>query len=174
MKWTNQLEKIQQTPTHRYFEDRSFQFVSSLLSESLTGNCQKIAVSAKAGDFLHDQLAAVDCPESCWIELDESTVIEREASTEISIGGSIKRNNGNSNKFSIFFSMKRKFLVIPTLAVTNRTTCFGERYPGLESVNGMLYNSIFHLSLQCVTLSGEKYSLGSGRGYLIFDKGEKI
>lgn len=174
MKIADNLYKMRKLGTESYYENNSFQLVSNLLSGALGGNCNKILVSAKAGDFLHDHSAAVEGTETTEYAINSSEVIERENVTEIFVDGTIKRRNNKGSNFSIFFSMKREFLVIPKPFTVPEDEIDEDKKGQLSAVNGMLYNSIFNLNIRCVDKKGHQYPLGEGRGYLIFDEIRKI
>lgn len=174
MKVSDNLMKLRHRETMSYYEDSSFTLVSTLLTEALGQNCHKILVSAKIGNFLHDHTAEVESTDTTHFSVISSNVIEREESTEISIDGSVKRKNGKGNNFSIYFTMKRQFLVIPTPIKTVDSALNKGSMPRLFGINGMLYNSIFSLNIECIDKSGRQYPLGEGRGYLIFDETQKM
>lgn len=174
MKVSDNLLQLRHRQTMSYYEDSSFTLVSTLLTEALGQNCQKIVVSAKTGNFLHDHTAEVESTDTTHFYIMSSNVIEREESTEISIDGSVNRKNGKSNNFSIYFTMKRRFLVIPNPANTLESAIHRGLTPRLFGINGMLYNSIFSLNINCIDKSDHQYPLGEGRGYLIFDETQKL
>ena len=152
------------------YEESSFKLVSTLLTEVLGRSCQRISISAESGNFMHDHTAAVESTETTYFCIKKANVIEREKVTEIVIDGSVEKNIRASNKFSIFFTMKRQVLVIPKPYKKIDNTPKTIESTGVVDITGMLYNSIFTLSLNCVDSAGCEYPLGTGRGYLIFDE----
>ena len=155
------------------YEESSFKLVSTLLSEVLGRSCQRISISAESGNFMHDHTAEVESTETTCFCIKKANVIEREQVTEIVIDGSVEKRDRASNKFSIFFTMKRQVLVIPKPYKKIDNTPKIIDTTGIVDVTGRLYNSIFTLSLNCVDSVGCEYPLGTGRGYLIFDEEQR-
>ncbi|BHH85322.1 hypothetical protein [Desulforhopalus sp. 52FAK] len=174
MNRSNTLIAPEKAETPSFYEESSFKLVSNLLTEELGRKCQSITVTSKSGNFIHDQTVGVEYTETSHLLIHGANVIERERVTEILIDGSVRKRNGTNNKFSIFFTMYRQFLVIPKpfKERENRTTKT-IKSSQLLGFGGMLYNSIFTLSLNCADKSGCQYPLGVGRGYLIFDEEQR-
>jgi len=168
----------QQTPHPpeivEFYEESSFTLVSNLLTELLGGNCQRILISAKPGSFIHDHTVGVESNETTRLSINSANVTEREHVTEVLIEGAIDKRNGMGNRFSIFFTMKRQFLVIPKPFPKTVFLSDAIDSKSVFDINGMLYNSIFALSLRCIDTSDCQYPLGVGRGYLIFDEAQKV
>lgn len=172
MKIANDLLICKQTRTTSFYES-SFKLVSTLLTEVLGRNCQRICISAKSGNFIHDPAAKVESTGATSLCVKSANVIEREQITEILIDGSIKKDNRTSNNFSIFFTMKRQFLAIPQPCKKVEDTPETIENICAFEITGMLYNSIFTLSLSCIDNTGCQSPLGTGRGYLIFDEEQR-
>jgi len=170
MNISNGLLTSKHTQMSSSYEESSFKLVSTLLTEVLGRSCQRISISAESGNFMHDHTAEVKSTETTYFCIKKANVIEREKITEIVIDGSVEKRNRASNKFSIFFTMKRQVLVIPKPYKKIDNTPKTIESTGVVDIIGMLYNSIFILSLNCVDNAGGEYPLGTGRGYLIFDE----
>ena len=97
-----------QSLTTYFNEESSFKLVSTLLTELLADNFQQIHIFAKSGNFIHDQSAGFQCSETTHLSTKNISLTGRGNVTEISIDGSIKKDNGNSNKFSVFLHIKQK------------------------------------------------------------------
>ncbi len=173
MKISNGLLTSKHTQMTSFHQGSSFKLVSTLLTEVLGRSCQRILISAKSGNFMHDHAAEVESNETTYFCVKKANVIEREQVTEIVIDGSVEKRSGASNKFSIFFTMKRQVLVIPKPYKKIDNTPKTIESTGVVDIIGMLYNSIFTLSLNCVDSAGCEYPLGTGRGYLIFDEEQR-
>lgn len=174
MNRANTLQTPKRSEITSFYEESSFKLVSNLLSEELGRKCQSIKVTSKSGNFIHDQTVGVECTETTHLLINSANVIERERVTEIVIDGSVRKRNGSNNNFSVFFTMYRQFLVIPKPFKQNeKRSAETIESTQLLGLGGMLYNSIFTLSLNCVDKSGCNYPLGVGRGYLIFDEEQR-
>lgn len=174
MKKSNGLRtsKQKQKSISPLYEESSFKLVSTLLTEALGRNSQRVFISAKSGNFIYDHAAKVESTETTHFSIKSANVIEKERVTEIAIDGSIKKRNKICNKFSIFFTMKRQCLVIPKPYNKIDNTPKTIESTRVADIIGMLHNSIFTLSLNCIDKAGSQYPLGTGRGYLIFDEEE--
>lgn len=170
MNISNGLLPSKPTQMSLSYEESSFNLVSTLLTEVLGRNCQRISIFAESGNFMHDYAAEVESTENTHFCIKKTSVTEREHVTDIVVDGSVEKRNRASNKFSIFFTMKRQFMVIPKPYQKIDNTPKTIESTGVLDLTGMLYNSIFTLSLNCVDNAGCQYPLGIGRGYLIFEE----
>lgn len=156
--------------TSYFNEESSFKLVSTLMTELLADNFQQIHIVAKSGNFTHDQSAGFLCPDITHVATKNISLTGKGNDTEISIEGSIKKDNGNSNKFSVFLFINRTDIT----ASTPFKTVDNDIVTGINLIifhsTVMLYNSIFTLSIVGVDNVGNKSPLGTCRGYLIFDE----
>ena len=173
MKISSHLLPSKHTELQTLYEDASFKMVSTLLTEVLGKKCDQVLVSAKAGDFIHDHTTAIESGETAHLSVTNANVVERERVTEIMIDGSIRRKNRFNNRFSIYFSMKRQFLIIPNPLKQCEKTDKSCKNHNVFGITGTLYNSIFSLNLKGVDRRNCQYPLGIGRGYLIFDETQR-
>lgn len=172
MNISNGLSISKHTQMSSSYEESSFKLVSTLLTEVLGRSCQLISIFAESGNFMCDHSAEVESTENTHFCIKKTSVTEREQVTDIVVDGSVEKRNRTSQKFSIFFTMKRQCLVIPKPYKKIDNTPKTIESNSVADIIGILHNSIFTLSLNCIDKAGSRYPLGIGRGYLIFDEEE--
>lgn len=160
----------QQSLTTYFNEESSFKLVSALLTELLTDDFQQIHIFAKSGNFIHDQSGGLQCSSTTHLSTKNISLNGKRNATEISIDGTINKDNGSSNNFSIFVHIKQKDMNASKPFKKIDNTIVTGTNPFIFHSTVVLYNSLFTLSIIGVDNVGNQSPLGTCRGYLIFDE----
>lgn len=150
--------------------DSTFQLVSRLVTEMFLEEGEEIVITSKSGEFFHDSNTSVEVADSVKIFISGAGFTETGLRTVITMSGIVESLRNEKYTFSFYFIMKRKIPVIPGKE-THIEKLTGH-YLTLSTVPPLnkLYDSLFSLTLECLTCREKSLHFGEGKGYLVFGR----
>lgn len=150
--------------------DSTFNLVSKLVTEMFMEEDEELVITAKSGEFFHDSSTSVEVVDPVKIFISSAGFTETGFRTVITMSGTFKSQYNEKYTFSLYFIMKRKIPVIP------RKGTHAEKLTGqyltlsISPPSKKLYDSLFSLTLECLTCQKNSRHFGEGKGYLVFGR----
>lgn len=150
--------------------DSTFNLVSKLVTEMFLEEDEELFITAKSGEFFHDSTTSVEVADSVKIFISSAAFTETGFRTVITMSGTFRSQRNEKYTFSLYFIMKRKIPVIP------RKGRHAEKLTGhylalsISPPSKKLYDSLFSLTLECLTCQENSRHFGEGKGYLVFGR----
>ena len=150
--------------------DSTFKLVSRLVTEMFLEESEELVITSKSGEFFHDSNTSVEVADSAKIFISGAGFTETGLRTVITMSGTLESLRNEKYTFSLYFIMKRKIPVIPgkETQIANLTG----NYLTLATVPPLnkMYDSLFSLTLECLTCREKSRHFGEGKGYLVFGR----
>lgn len=137
--------------------------------ETLSEKNETISVKVASDKFFHDPETRIRSTKPIKVLITEAELAESGTKTEISMSGVVETPGVIGCSYTLYFLMKKDVAVIPRIP-THTENVIGKSFVmHFKNSSENLHDSLFSLSLNRVNARGEDYSLGKGRGFLVFD-----
>ena len=150
--------------------DSTFKLVSRLVTEMFLEEGEELVITSKSGEFFHDSNTSVEVADSAKMFFSGAGFTETGLRTVITMSGILESLRNEKYTFSLYFIMKRKIPVIP--GKETQIAKLTGNYLTLATVPPLnkLYDSLFSLTLECLTCREKSRHFGEGKGYLVFGR----
>jgi len=150
--------------------DSTFNLVSKLVTEMFLEEDEELVIKAKSGEFFHDSNTSVDVADSVKIFISSAGFTETGFRTVITMSGTFKSQSDENYTFSLYFIMKREIPVIPRKGIHVEKMTGQYLTLSVSPPSKKLYDSLFILTLECLTCEKNNRHFGEGKGYLVFGR----
>ena len=173
---THSIDNTINIPKNGQTDFVTFDLVSELLALPFTGHGEEIIVEAKSQDFFCIPEGVIQATTTLKADVDSEDVIKTNGQLEVTVTGTINNQQGQSDTFSLFFSMCLDDSAPATIRAGVQNIFRSSPLllqPKYEA--DKLYDSLFSLTLYSKKPSDQqKKTLGQGRGFLLFGRDKSM
>ena len=149
-----------------------FDIIGELLAVTLEKHDVEVVIDS--GAFLQNQMGKCDSQTAIRTQLEYEDVLDDNQQLRITLAGNVQKNNGLNDPFILYFSIDWNFLYKEIKRSAK------EKTPGTNTLwlqfarkEEQFMDVLFKINIYRTEITGQRLPLGSGEGFLIFNK-EKV